>query len=45
MTPKQKMLYEMLGGRKAHMRNVISQYNCDGDFTAGGLVVSGMNAT
>ena len=45
MTPEQKMLYELLGGRKAHMQNVMRQYNSDGDFTAGGLVVPGMDAT
>ena len=27
------------------MQNVMRQYNSDGDFTAGGLVVPGMDAT
>ena len=43
MTPEQKMLYELLGGRKAHMRNVMSNFNSDGDFIGpGGVVVPGM---
>ena len=43
MTPEQKMLYELLGGREAHMRNVMSNFNSDGDFVGpGGVVVPGM---
>ncbi len=43
MTPEQKMLYELLGGREAHMRNVMHNYNSDGDFIGpGGIVVPGM---
>ena len=43
MTPEQKMLYELLGGREAHMRNVMSNFNSDGDFVGpGGIVVPGM---
>ncbi len=43
MTPEQKMLYELLGGREAHMRNVMSNFNSDGDFIGpGGVVVPGM---
>ena len=43
MTPEPKMLYELLGGREAHMRNVMQNYNSDGDFVGpGGVVVPGM---
>lgn len=43
MTPEQKMLYELLGGREAHMRNVMGNFNSDGDFVGpGGIVVPGM---
>ena len=43
MTPEQKMMYELLGGREAHMRNVMSNFNSDGDFVGpGGIVVPGM---
>lgn len=42
MTPEQKMMYELLGGREAHMKNVMSNFDSDGDFTAGGKVVPGM---
>lgn len=43
MTSEQKMLYELLGGREAHMRNVMQNYNSDGDFVGpGGVVVPGM---
>lgn len=43
MTPEQKMLYELMGGREAHMRNVMSNFNSDGDFVGpGGIVVPGM---
>jgi len=45
MTPEQRMLYEMFGGEEAYMKNVMRQYNSDGDFTAGGIVVPGMCAT
>lgn len=43
MTPEQKMMYEMLGGREAHMRNVMQNYNSDGDFVGpNGIIVPGM---
>ena len=43
MTPEQRMLYELMGGREAHMRNVMSNFNSDGDFVGpGGVVVPGM---
>ena len=43
MTPEQKMLYKLMGGREAHMRNVMQNYNSDGDFIGpGGVVVPGM---
>ncbi len=43
MTPEQKMMYELMGGREAHMRNVMSNFNSDGDFVGpGGIVVPGM---
>ena len=43
MTPGQKMMYELLGGREAHMKNVMSNFNSDGDFVGpGGIVVPGM---
>ena len=43
MTPEQKMMYELLGGREAHMKNVMSNFNSDGDFVGpGGIVVPGM---
>lgn len=43
MTPEQKMLYELLGGREAHMRNVMGNFNSNGDFVgSGGVVVPGM---
>lgn len=43
MTPEQKMLYELMGGREAHMKNVMRNYNTDGDFVGpGGIVVPGM---
>ncbi len=43
MTPEQKMMYELLGGREAHMRNVMRNFNSDGDFVGpGGIVVPGM---
>ena len=43
MTPEQKMLYELLGGREAHMKNVMRNFNSDGDFVGpGGIVVPGM---
>ncbi len=38
MSPEQKMMYELLGGEKAYMQNVMRNYNSDGDFTAGGIV-------
>lgn len=43
MTPEQKMLYEMLGGREAHMKNVMQSYNSDGDYVGPDkLIVPGM---
>lgn len=43
MAPEQKMMYELLGGREAHMKNVMSNFNSDGDFVGpGGIVVPGM---
>ena len=43
MTPEQKMMYELLGGREAHMKNVMGSFNSDGDFIGpGGVVVPGM---
>ena len=36
MSPEQKMLYELMGGREAHMRNVMQNYNSDGDFIGPG---------
>lgn len=44
MTPEQKMMYEMLGGREAHMKNMMRNYNSDGDYIGpGGIIVSGMH--
>ena len=44
MTPEQKMMYEMLGGREAHMKNVMRNYNSDGDYIGpGGIIVPGMH--
>ncbi len=46
MSPWEKMMYEMFGGEKAYMRNVMRMYNSDGDFVGpGGIVVPGMVAT
>ena len=43
MTPEQRVLYELMGGRETHMRNVMQNYNSDGDFIGpGGVVVPGM---
>ncbi len=43
MTPEQKMMYELMGGREAHMRNVMRNFNSDGDFVGpGGIIVPGM---
>lgn len=43
MTPEQRMMYELMGGREAHMRNVMRNYNSDGDFIGpNGVVVPGM---
>ena len=40
MTPEQKMMYEMLGGREAHMKNMMRNYNSDGDYIGpGGIIV------
>ncbi len=44
MTPEQKMMYEMLGGREAHMKNMMRNYNSDGDYIGpGGIIVPGMH--
>lgn len=44
MTPEQKMMYELLGGREAHMKNMMRSYNSDGDYVGpGGLIVPGMH--
>lgn len=41
MTPEQRVLYELMGGREAHMRNVMQNYNSDGDFIGpGGVAMS-----
>ena len=46
MSPWEKMMYEMFGGEKDYMRNVMRMYNSDGDFVGpGGIVVPGMVAT
>ncbi len=43
MSPWEKKMYEMFGGEKAYMRNVMKMYNSDGDFVGpGGIVVPGM---
>ncbi len=43
MTPEQKMMYEMLGGREVHMKNMMRNYNSDGDYIGpGGIIVPGM---
>ena len=44
MTPEQKMLYELLGGREAHMKNVMHNYDADGDLLNSDGV-AGMDAT
>lgn len=44
MTPEQKMMYELMGGREAHMKNMMRSYNSDGDYVGpGGLIVPGMH--
>lgn len=44
MTPEQKMMYEILGGREAHMKNMMHNYNSDGDYIdPGGIIVPGMH--
>lgn len=43
MTPEEKMIYELFGGEDAYMRNVMKNYNSDGDFVGpGGIIVPGM---
>ena len=43
MSPQEKMMYELLGGEQAYMRNVMRNYNSDGDFIGpNGIVVPGM---
>ncbi len=44
MTPEQKMMYELMGGREAHMKNLMRSYNSDGDYIGpGGIIVPGMH--
>ena len=44
MSPEQKMMYELLGGREAHMKNMMRNYNSDGDYIGpGGIIVPGMH--
>ncbi len=44
MSPEQKMMYELLGGREAHMKNMMRNYNSDGDYVGpGGIIVPGMH--
>lgn len=43
MTPEQKMMYELFGGREAHTKNVMKSYNADGDYVGpNGEIVPGM---
>lgn len=45
MSPEEKMIYELFGGEDAYMRNVMKNYNSDGDFVGpGGIIVPGMVA-
>ncbi len=32
MTPEQKMMYELFGGEEAYMKNVMQNYDSDGNF-------------
>lgn len=44
MTPEQKMMYELMGGREEHMKNLMRSYNSDGDYIGpGGIIVPGMH--
>ena len=46
MSPQERILYELLGGEEAYMKNVMKMYNSDGDYVgADGSVVPGMVAT
>ena len=43
MSPEEKLMYELFGGENAYMKNVMQNYNSDGDFVGpGGIVVPGM---
>lgn len=45
MSPEERMVYELFGGEDAYMRNVMKNYNSDGDFVGpGGIIVPGMVA-
>lgn len=44
MTPEQKMMYELFGGEEAYMKNVMRNYDFDGNFL-NAYGVAGMDAT
>ena len=44
MTPEQKMIYELFGGEEAYMKNVMRNYDADGNFL-NAYGVAGMDAT
>lgn len=44
MTPEQKMMYELFGGEEAYMKNVMRNYDSDGNFL-NAYGVAGMDAT
>ena len=44
MTPEQKMMYELFGGEEAYMKNVMQNYDSDGNFL-NAYGVAGMDAT
>jgi hypothetical protein len=44
MTPQEKMMYEMLGGEEAYMKNVMRNYDSDGNLL-NAYGVAGMDAT
>lgn len=39
MSHEQKMMYELLGGREAHMKNMMRNYNSDGDYVGPGGII------
>ena len=44
MLPEQKMMYELLGGHEAYMKNMMHNYNSDGDYVGlGGIIVPDMH--